>query len=69
MSFRDPEFCESLEGFIATSTLSEEKLLPKHQVCFSTLITWHEFNRPHSSETASGDYAVRRIIQNPAISY
>ncbi|KAF8896399.1 PFK protein [Infundibulicybe gibba] len=28
MSYRDPEFCESLDGFIATSTLEQEKKLP-----------------------------------------
>jgi len=38
MSLRDPEFCESLEGFIATSELSEEKRLPKHQVCFHRIM-------------------------------
>lgn len=32
MSLRDPEFGESLDGFIATSSLSEEKKLPKQQV-------------------------------------
>jgi 6-phosphofructokinase 1 len=31
MSLRDPEFRESLEGFISTSELTEEKRLPKHQ--------------------------------------
>lgn len=31
MALRDPEFCESLEGFIATSELTEKKQLPKHQ--------------------------------------
>lgn len=33
MELRDPEFAESLEGFIATSTLTQDKRLPKHQVC------------------------------------
>lgn len=33
MSLRDPEFRESLEGFIATSALEEEALLPPAQVC------------------------------------
>lgn len=32
MSLRDPEFCESLEGFVATSTLYNEKQLPKEKV-------------------------------------
>lgn len=32
MSLRDPEFCESLEGFIATSTLEKEKKLPENKV-------------------------------------
>ena len=32
MSLRDPEFCESLEGFISTSTLYEEKRLPQEKV-------------------------------------
>jgi hypothetical protein len=32
MSLRDPEFVESLDGFIATATLAKEKLLPKDQV-------------------------------------
>ncbi|KAI0833516.1 6-phosphofructokinase [Trametes gibbosa] len=30
MSLRDPEFCESLEGFIATSVLETEPKLPHH---------------------------------------
>jgi hypothetical protein len=33
MSLRDPEFCESLEGFVSTSELTQDKQLPKHQVC------------------------------------
>ena len=32
MTLRDPEFCESLEGFIATSTLYKEKQLPREKV-------------------------------------
>lgn len=32
MSLRDPEFCESLEGFFATATLEKEKLLPESKV-------------------------------------
>jgi 6-phosphofructokinase 1 len=32
MSLRDPEFRESLEGFIATSTLEETPLLPPEKV-------------------------------------
>lgn len=32
MSLRDPEFCESLDGFTATSTLYKEKQLPKEKV-------------------------------------
>jgi 6-phosphofructokinase 1 len=31
-SLRDPEFCESLEGFTATSTLYKKKQLPKEKV-------------------------------------
>ena len=34
MSLRDPEFRESLEGFIATSTLEESPLLPPEKVRF-----------------------------------
>lgn len=33
MELRDPEFAESLEGFIATSTLSQEKRLTSNHVC------------------------------------
>lgn len=33
MSLRDPEFCESLEGFFATSALEQEKKLPESKVC------------------------------------
>ncbi|KAH8977962.1 6-phosphofructokinase, partial [Lactarius hatsudake] len=32
MSLRDPEFRENLEGFIATSTLEKEPLLPPEKV-------------------------------------
>jgi hypothetical protein len=32
MSLRDPEFRESLEGFIATSTLERNPLLPPEKV-------------------------------------
>jgi 6-phosphofructokinase 1 len=35
MSMRDPEFCQSLEGFFATSTLFTEKQLPHHKVSLS----------------------------------
>jgi len=32
MSYRDPEFCESLDGFIATSSLDHTKKLSKEKV-------------------------------------
>lgn len=32
MSLRDPEFHESLAGFIATSTLEQQKQLPVEKV-------------------------------------
>lgn len=32
MSLRDPEFCESLEGFHATSVVEKEPRLPHYQV-------------------------------------
>lgn len=32
MSFRDPEFCESLDGFVAVSELDYTKKVPKEQV-------------------------------------
>lgn len=32
MSLRDPEFCESLEGFLATSAIDPEPKLPHHLV-------------------------------------
>ena len=32
MSYRDPEFLESLEGFVAVSALDKNKKLPKEQV-------------------------------------
>ena len=32
MSLRDPEFCESLEGFYATAVLESEPKLPHHLV-------------------------------------
>lgn len=35
MSLRDPEFCESLEGFFATSVLESEPKLPHHLVSYS----------------------------------
>jgi hypothetical protein len=35
MSLRDPEFYETLEGFLATSTLEKEKLLPASKVSSS----------------------------------
>jgi hypothetical protein len=37
MSLRDPEFQESLEGFIATSTLEKDPLLPPEKVCIRYL--------------------------------
>ena len=33
MSLRDPEFCESLEGFFATAALEQNKRLPPNKVC------------------------------------
>lgn len=32
MSLRDPEFTESYDGFIATSTLKDDVKLPKEEV-------------------------------------
>lgn len=33
MSYRDPEFVEALEGFVAVSALDQDKKLPKEKVC------------------------------------
>ena len=33
MSYRDPEFREMLDGFVAVSALDHTKKLPKDQVC------------------------------------
>jgi hypothetical protein len=53
MSLRDPEFCESLEGFISTSELTQEKQLPKPQVCFRQTISGAYPLIFNSSECAS----------------
>lgn len=33
MSYRDPEFCESLDGFVDVSSLDTTHKLPKEKVC------------------------------------
>ena len=37
MSLRDPEFLQSLENFVTTSTLYTEKQLPEEQVSYAIL--------------------------------
>jgi len=40
MSLRDPEFTESYDGFIATSSLEDSGKLPKEQVGSAKLMIW-----------------------------
>lgn len=39
MSLRDPEFHQSLEGFITTSTLYKEKMLSENKVTCTNILT------------------------------
>lgn len=51
MSLRDPEFLQSFENFLTTSTLYIEKQLPESQVSWRTLDESVPSDR-HSSECA-----------------
>lgn len=58
MSLRDPEFRESLEGFIATSTLEENPLLPPEKVWVWFYKISIVFSTRLSVEDTSGHHAV-----------
>ncbi|KAF9468115.1 phosphofructokinase domain-containing protein [Collybia nuda] len=60
MSLRDPEFVESLDGFVATATLSKEKLLPKDQRMRIALV---HMGAPAGGMNAATRAAVRYCIR------
>lgn len=48
MSLRDPDFAESLDGFMATSVLVKEPALPKEKVSIVDIIIRHIININYS---------------------
>lgn len=63
MSLRDPEFSESLEGFISTSELTEEKKLPAHQVCFHLSVSRTVASKTSVLANACRNHAVNTTPQ------
>ena len=57
MSFRDPEFIEALEGFVAVSALDQDKKLPKEKVSCSHS-KMGNFCSLSFTEDARGNHAV-----------
>ena len=59
MALRDPEFSECLEGFIATSELTGDKQVPKHQVYFNPRLSGASLLRYSILENARRVHAVK----------